>query len=118
MTKERFRNVIRFDDKRLTLASHCYTRVVARCLEVLASYVGQPNLRVIMSRMVLKMIKGLVVYFEIQIGDWLSSLNPKNVQTRRKTRNEEDDDICDLEDDDKLSLEFIFDQSIRMEGFL
>ena len=33
------------------------------------------------------------------------------------TRDKEDDDICGLEDDDKLSLEFTFDWSIRMEEF-
>ena len=33
-------------------------------------------------------------------------------------RDEEDNDIWGLEDDDdKLSLEFTFDQNIRMEGF-
>ena len=33
------------------------------------------------------------------------------------TRDEEDNDVWDLEDDFKLSLKFTFDQSIRMEGF-
>ena len=35
----------------------------------------------------------------------------------RMTKNEEDDDVWGLEDDYKLSLEFTFDRSIRMEGF-
>ena len=33
------------------------------------------------------------------------------------TRDKEDDDIWGLEDDYKLSLEFTFDRSIRIEGF-
>ena len=32
-------------------------------------------------------------------------------------KDEEDDDVWGREDDNKLSLEFIFDWSIRMEGF-
>ena len=32
------------------------------------------------------------------------------------TRDEKDDDVCNLEDDE-LSLEFIFDRNIRMEEF-
>ena len=39
MTTEYFWNIIRFDDKELTSVSHHYTRIVARKLEVLASYV-------------------------------------------------------------------------------
>ena len=81
MIKKRLQNVIGFDNKELIPASHCYTKVMARWLEVLASYAGQPNLTVITSRMVLGTIEGSVVYFETQIGDWLSSLDPKNVQT-------------------------------------
>ena len=54
MTKECFRNVIRFDDKGLTSASHHYARVVTRWLEILASYAGQLNLTLIMSGMVLE----------------------------------------------------------------
>ena len=42
------------NDERLTPTSHCYTRVVARWLEFLASYAGQPNLTGIMSGMVLE----------------------------------------------------------------
>ena len=45
------------DDKRLTPATHCYARVVARWLKVLASYAGQKNLTVIMSKMVLKQLR-------------------------------------------------------------
>ena len=63
------------------------------------------------------MIEGLVVYFETQIDDWLLSLGPKNVQTWRMTRDEEDDDICNLEDNNELSLEFTFDRNIRIKGF-
>ena len=33
------------------------------------------------------------------------------------TRDKEDDDICNLEDDDELSLDFTFDRSIRMKRF-
>ena len=44
------------DDKGLTLASHCYARVMARWLEVLASYAGQSNLTVIISRTVLEQL--------------------------------------------------------------
>ena len=44
----------RVDDGGLTPASHRYARVVARWLEVLASYAGRPNLTVIMSGMVLE----------------------------------------------------------------
>ena len=32
-------------------------------------------------------------------------------------KDEEDDDVCDLEDDDELSLEFTFDRNFRMEKF-
>ena len=32
-------------------------------------------------------------------------------------RDKEDDNVCDLENDDKLSLEFTFDRSIKMERF-
>ena len=44
------------DDGGLIPASHCYARVVARWLEVLASYAGQPNLTVIMSGKVLELL--------------------------------------------------------------
>ena len=44
----------RVDDEGLTPASHCYARVVARWLEVLASHAGQSNLTVITSRTVLE----------------------------------------------------------------
>ena len=81
MIKKHFRNIIGFDNERLTPAIHCYARVLATWLEVLTSYARRPNLTMIMSGLVLGMIKGSVVYFETQIGDWLSSLNPKNVQT-------------------------------------
>ena len=37
------------DDKGLTPTNHRYARVVARWLEVLASYAGRPNLTVITS---------------------------------------------------------------------
>ena len=80
MTKEHFRNIIGFDDEKLIPRSHYYARVVAKWLEILASYAGQPNLTVIISGMTLGTIKGSVVYFETQIGDWLLSLNLKNVQ--------------------------------------
>ena len=56
MMKERLQNVIGFDDKKLTPASHHYTKVMARWLEVLASYAGRPNLMVIMSGMVLEQL--------------------------------------------------------------
>ena len=46
----------RVDDEGLTPASHRYARVVARWLEVLASYAGRPNLTVIMSGMVLEQL--------------------------------------------------------------
>ena len=45
------------DDKGLTPASHCYGKVVARWLEVLASYAGQSNLMVIMSGIVLELLR-------------------------------------------------------------
>ena len=45
------------DNKGLILASHCYARMVARWLEVLASYAGRSNLTVIMSGIVLKRLK-------------------------------------------------------------
>ena len=54
------------DDKGLTPASHCYARVVARWLEVLASYVGQSNLTVITSRTVLE-----------QLRTWRVALSPR-----------------------------------------
>ena len=79
MTKERLGDVIGFDDKGLTPANHCYNRIVARWLEVLASYIGQPSLTVITSRIVLETIEGSIVYLETQIGNRLSSLDPKNV---------------------------------------
>ena len=44
------------DDKELTLASHRYAKIVARWLEVLASYAGRPNLTVITSGMVLEQL--------------------------------------------------------------
>ena len=44
----------RVDDKGLTPASHRYARVVARWLEVLASYAGRSNLTVVTSKMVLE----------------------------------------------------------------
>ena len=45
------------DDEGLTPASHRYARVVARWLEVLASYAGRPNLTVITSGMVLERLR-------------------------------------------------------------
>ena len=57
MTKEHLWNVIKFDDKGLTSASHRYSRIVARWLEVLASYAGPLNLMVIMSETVLEQLK-------------------------------------------------------------
>ena len=45
------------DDEELTPASHRYAKVVARWLEVLASYAGRPNLTVIMFRMVLERLR-------------------------------------------------------------
>ena len=42
------------DDRGLTPVSHCYARVVARWLEILASFAGQPNLTVSTSRIVLE----------------------------------------------------------------
>ena len=47
----------RVDDRGLTPASHCYARVVARWLEVLASYAGRSNLTVITSGMVLERLR-------------------------------------------------------------
>ena len=52
-----FARVYWIDDEGLTLASHCYTRVVARGLEVLASYAGWLNLMVITSGMVLQWLR-------------------------------------------------------------
>ena len=57
MTKKNFWNVIGIDDKEMILAIHSYTKVVAKWLEVLASYAGQPNLTVIMSRIILEQLK-------------------------------------------------------------
>ena len=54
MTKKYNQNVIGLDNKGLTPASHCYAKVVARWLEVLASYAGQLNLIGVISRMVLE----------------------------------------------------------------
>ena len=62
-------------------------------------------------------IKSSVVYFETQIGDQLPSLDSKNVQIWKITRDKEDDDVCNLEDDNEFSLEFTFDRSNRIEGF-
>ena len=45
------------------------------------------------------------------------ALIQRTYRHERMTRNEEDDDIFGLEDDDELSLEFTFDWSIRMERF-
>ena len=47
----------RVDDERLTPASHHYARVVARWLEVLASYAGRSNLTVITSGVVLERLR-------------------------------------------------------------
>ena len=47
----------RLDDEELTPASYRYARVVARWLEVLASYAGQPNLTVITSGMILERLR-------------------------------------------------------------
>ena len=46
----------RVDDKGLMLISHCYARVVARWLEVLASYAERPNLTIITSGMILEQL--------------------------------------------------------------
>ena len=59
MTKEHFRNIIRLDDKGLTLAHHCYAKVMAKWLKVLADYVRQSNLTLIMSETVLKQLRTL-----------------------------------------------------------
>ena len=56
-------NIIGLDDKELIPASHCYAKVVARWLEVLAGYTGQLNLMVITSR--IEIIEGLVGCFEL-----------------------------------------------------
>ena len=61
-------------------------------------------------------IEGLEVYLESQIDDRQTSFDPKNVQTWKMTRDKEDDDVWGLKDD-KHSLEFIFDQSVRIEKF-
>ena len=45
------------DNKRLVLAIHCYARLMARWLEVLASYARQPNLTMITSGMVLESLR-------------------------------------------------------------
>ena len=37
-----------------------------------------------------RIIEGLVVYLELQISDWLGSLDLKNVQTENMTRDKED----------------------------
>ena len=62
MTKEHFWYVISIgqgwlDEKKLTPASYCYAKIVARWLKVLKSYAGPPNLIVIMSRMVLEQLR-------------------------------------------------------------
>ena len=106
--KERLWNVIGFNNKGLITASYCYARVVARWLMVLASYVGQPNLKLITFGMVLGTIEGLVVYLKTQIGDRLPSLDSKNIQTWRMIRDKKDNDVCNL-GDDELSLKFNFD---------
>ena len=62
-------------------------------------------------------IGSLIIYLELQIGDWLGSFDPKNVFAWKMTKDKEDDDVWGLEDDEH-SLEFTFDWSIRMEGFL
>ena len=50
-------------------------------------------------------------------GNGYQALIQRTYRHGRITRDKKDDDICGLEDDDKLSLEFIFDRSIRMERF-
>ena len=45
------------DDKGLTPASYCYAKVVARWLEVLASYAGRLNLMVITSGIILEQLR-------------------------------------------------------------
>ena len=64
------------DDGGLTPASHCYVRVVARWLEVLASYAERPNLMVSTSGMVLEQLEAWYFTLQLQIGDQLGSLNP------------------------------------------
>ena len=54
MMKEHFWNVIGLDDEGLIPANHCYARVVARWLEVLASYARRRNMIIITSGMVLE----------------------------------------------------------------
>ena len=73
MTKEHLRNVIGVDNEGLTPASHCYARVMARWLEVLASYAGQLNLTVITSGTVLERLR-TAGSLESQIGDWRTAL--------------------------------------------
>lgn len=81
------------DDKRLTIASYHYARVVVRWLEVLASYTRQPNLTVIMFRLVLEQLKA-----------WRDALSPRQVLSKQtlihKTykyekiiKNKEDNDV-------------------------
>ena len=81
------------NDGGLTLASHHYARVIARWLEVLASYAGRPNLTVITSRMVLE-----------RLGAWQFTVSSKQVISwetliyrtywyEKMTRDEEDDNV-------------------------
>ena len=57
MMKEHLWNIIGLDDEGLILVSHPYARVVARWLEVLASYAGQSNLTVITSGTILERLR-------------------------------------------------------------
>ena len=61
-------------------------------------------------------IEGLVGYLEFQIGDWQTNFDLKNIQIWKMTKDEEDDDIWGLKDN-KYSLEFTFDWSIKIERF-
>ena len=45
------------------------------------------------------------------------TLIQKTYKHEKITRDKEDDDVCGLKDDDELSLEFNFDQSIRIKRF-
>ena len=59
-------------------------------------------------------IEYLVGSFESQIGDWQIALIHKKFRHKKMTRDKEDDDVWALEDN-KRSLEFTFDQNIRIE---
>ena len=57
MTKKAPSEYHQVDDKGLIQGSQHYAKLVARWLEVLASYARQPNLTVITSEMILELLR-------------------------------------------------------------